>query len=354
MRRYQKQLWFGIVFLGILLVFFFYYKTAQPKRAQTDKTDKKISNLIKQKHVSGTLLLAADHKVTSIHTYGDANHSTNKANQKAQLYPIASLQKLYTAVIVGQLIEEHRLRYDSKLSDFVKTAPQADKVTVEQLLSHTSGYSMPETAPSTLLTTESTELRNAIQHTTFSDKQTYAYSNVNYTYLAAIIADLEQKSYQAVVHKRLLDKWQLAHTLFWDELPATAFLPNEYRYDEATKQEYTQKELQYSQKLMSSLLGAGNLYSNVEDLWRFQSLLTTNKLLTAQTTKKILLVSGFMDPATDKIRFSGNISADGQRGGFGSVIYGDPDTGKFVIFLGNQTAHANLNDIAETIYSYTK
>src|SRR3954454_1431453 len=56
-------------------------------------------------------------------------------------FAVASLTKPFIAALAVKLSEGHRLRLDDKLSRFVPRWPNADRITVRQLLNQTSGVS---------------------------------------------------------------------------------------------------------------------------------------------------------------------------------------------------------------------
>ncbi len=54
-------------------------------------------------------------------------------------FPIASITKMFTAVAIMQLVQANRVDLDASVSKYLPSAPYADRITVRQLLQHTSG-----------------------------------------------------------------------------------------------------------------------------------------------------------------------------------------------------------------------
>ncbi|RZK65251.1 MAG: class A beta-lactamase-related serine hydrolase, partial [Pedobacter sp.] len=52
-------------------------------------------------------------------------------------YRIGSISKTFTAVMIFQLIEEKKISLDTKLSKFFPQMPNADRITIANLLNHT-------------------------------------------------------------------------------------------------------------------------------------------------------------------------------------------------------------------------
>ena len=63
----------------------------------------------------------------------------NKKNNNLTKFRIGSITKMFTSSMIFQLIEEGKLKLDSKLSEFYPGVPNADKITISEMLYHRSG-----------------------------------------------------------------------------------------------------------------------------------------------------------------------------------------------------------------------
>ena len=63
----------------------------------------------------------------------------NVSYNRETKYQIASVTKLVTAILTLKLIENRHLKLDTKLSEFFPEIPNSEKITVKNLLEHTSG-----------------------------------------------------------------------------------------------------------------------------------------------------------------------------------------------------------------------
>lgn len=90
---------------------------------------------------SGSYLVAHQHEVVMERQQGYANRSERLPNRDTTRFGIASGCKLFTAIAICQLVEQGKLSFTSTLSECLTIDfPQFDpSVTVEQLLTHTSG-----------------------------------------------------------------------------------------------------------------------------------------------------------------------------------------------------------------------
>lgn len=67
------------------------------------------------------------------------SYKSNPLEAENGQYRIGSITKIFTAITVFQLIEEQKLTLQTPLSQFYPKIKYADQITIENLLSHTSG-----------------------------------------------------------------------------------------------------------------------------------------------------------------------------------------------------------------------
>ncbi len=89
---------------------------------------------------SGTVLVAEHGNVVYAGGAGAANYEQHSANTPDTPYPICSITKQMTAVLVLQQAAAGTLKLDTPVSDILPDFPAPGRaVTVEQILTHTSG-----------------------------------------------------------------------------------------------------------------------------------------------------------------------------------------------------------------------
>ncbi|MGC5773139.1 serine hydrolase [Paenibacillus pabuli] len=106
----------------------------------TDLT-RKIEEVMEKVDFSGAVLIKQNGHTLFSTARGYANRSDERLNQPDTRFGIASGCKIFTAVSIGQLIEQGKLSYDSRLADVlsIKFPLWDQEVTIHQLLTHTSG-----------------------------------------------------------------------------------------------------------------------------------------------------------------------------------------------------------------------
>lgn len=105
------------------------------------KVREKVKEVMEQKDFSGVVLCKQEGETLFQMVRGYANRSDELLNDVNTRFGIASGCKVFTAVSIGQLIEQGHFTLDSKLKDVLNlTFPAWDsEITVHQLLTHTSG-----------------------------------------------------------------------------------------------------------------------------------------------------------------------------------------------------------------------
>ncbi|NER16124.1 serine hydrolase domain-containing protein [Spongiivirga citrea] len=92
------------------------------------------------KNYNGSILIADGKDVLFKKSYG-TNPQNNQPNEVDTKYGIASMGKMFTAISIMQLLEKEQLTLQQTIGDIFPDYPneQAKKITIQQLLSHTSG-----------------------------------------------------------------------------------------------------------------------------------------------------------------------------------------------------------------------
>jgi CubicO group peptidase (beta-lactamase class C family) len=281
----------------------------------------------------GYSVVAADHRVpASIQTR----------------YRIASLTKMFTAVIMVQLIQEGKIDYTTTLDGYFPGLPGAKDITIAMLLSHRSGlYNIlddPDWPTWKVQPKTHEEIIAMIGRSplAFAPGTKASYSNSNYILLGYIIEAICHKTYSEAVTARILAPLGLHDTYYGG---ATDTIRHEcYSYT------YTTGWIHEPEADMSILGGAGGLVSSPADLDRFLHALYSRKLVRTRYLAK-------MEDITDGygmglIPFSyGALTGYGHHGsidGFSSLAEYFPGDGIALSYCSNgQTAQ--VTDIVASV-----
>src|SRR6266542_5106949 len=106
------------------------------------RLDAFVDKLAQPGRSSGAIMVVKDGKVLLEKAFGLASRAWNAPNRIDTKFNLGSMNKMFTAVAIAQLYENGKLKLDDKVGHFLPDFANADvrdKVTVRQLLSHTSG-----------------------------------------------------------------------------------------------------------------------------------------------------------------------------------------------------------------------
>jgi CubicO group peptidase (beta-lactamase class C family) len=236
----------------------------------------------------GTVLVSHNKSLTpTIVSNGFANmlHSTKNASDGTVVYPLAALQNTMTGVIIQKLINAKQLTPTTKLSKFYPQIAHSKTITIQQLLTMTSGIKGNVKTPSDLLS-EDDAYDNAIKSLTSTGKTTFKYSDINYVLLAGIISKVTGKTYTQNLQSRILNKLGMKNTFIVNETQPTMPAIKAVSYTLNGSSDY-QNSQSVSYPTLSALPGAGNVLTTPTDYYKFVLGIQNNKILTPNSYKKL-------------------------------------------------------------------
>lgn len=308
--------------------------------------------LLKNANFQGRAMLFNNYATGASHVnVGYANVSSKLANTTTTLFPIASLQKVMTGAIIEQLAASGKLSLSDKLNKYYPSVSGSGNITLRQLLNHRSGINMDETTPSSVLSTQTAALNYTLSQLKSTGSTSFNYTNANYTLLAAIASKVTGQPYETLVQNRIIKPLNLQNTYAWDNLPSNAVIANGYTYSNGNSVTNN-----VSQKLMSSLLGAGNYYATPEDYYKIQKGLRNGKILTKNQYYD-LSNDYTLSYAGGLYHYSGSIKR--VRGaltgsGYETILYGSEGNKKGVILFANQKPTKSIDTLAKTLYDLAR
>lgn len=249
-------------------------------------------SLIKAYSVSGkfngTVLVARKGEIVYMKSAGYRDAEKKTPHSSEDIYQIGSVTKQFTAAVIMQLQNEGRLSVNDKLSKYFKQLPNADKITIEHLLTHTSGL-FNYTDDTVLLKSDVTKHYTRDQMISifsmykpdFEPGTKWNYSNTGYSMLGYIIEKVTGKPYEKVVRERILQPLGMDQSGF-----DYTHLKNEHK----SKGYYSISEgaVAPAPTVDSTIAySAGALYSTVNDLLKWERGIATEKILPAASWQKI-------------------------------------------------------------------
>lgn len=281
------------VMLPLALLLFF---IADAQKLNTKKLDSLFDMLQNRGLATGSVAISIDGKVEYQKAIGFSLLDGNKriAPDSYTKYRIGSVSKVFTAVMIFQLIGEGKLRIDEKLATWFPGLPNAHKITIEQMLYHRSGlhdYTKETNFPDWMDKQRTADEMLRIitsKGTDFEPGTRAAYCNTNYLLLSYIIEKIDRQPFAVTLEKRIISKLRLANTYYGKPINIARNESSAYKYaDSAWKKE---KETE-----LSIHAGAGSIVSTPTDLITFIHKLFTSRQLISQEnlTRMTTMIDGY-------------------------------------------------------------
>jgi len=278
--------------------------------------------------------------------YGLANIELKVPVEPDMVFRLGSVTKQFTAVAILMLAEEGKLSLQDEITRFLPDYPtQGKKITVENLLTHTSGIKnytdLPEWLPLQRKDMTLGELIDLFknQPLDFAPGEWWKYSNSGYVLLGAIIEEASGKTYADFVQDRIFGPLGMKSACY--DSPSR-IIPR--RVSGYAKGNAGYENAPYLS--MSQPYAAGSLASSVDDLAVWSEALLAGKLVKKETLEKAFVSFKLKDGQATKYGFGWCISDyEGHRliehsggiHGFLSHAMFFPEDGVFVALLANST-----------------
>ena len=251
--------------IGILLIG---YLASRADPSTMLKVNRFLQPYVQMQDFSGCVLIARQGQIVTRKCYGNANYELSVANTPQSKFHIASVTKSFTAAAVVILAEQGKLRFTDKLSRYIPDFPNGDKITIVELLEHSSGipsyYSIPEYEGLKLRPVHFDELIAIMRKKPleFEPGSKSSYSDTGYAFLAYIIEKVSGESYGQFLDDQIFARLGMTNS---GTFPDTALLPN--RASGYQPWIGGLRNPPFYDKTI--LTGSGSLYSSLDDLYRW-------------------------------------------------------------------------------------
>lgn len=332
---------------------------------QQKKLDDFIKEYAAKQNFHGTILVHKDKKVIYEGGYGFANRQFSIPNNTDTKFKIASVTKLFTAVLILQLYEKGKIDLNAPIKTYLPDykGEGAARVTIHHLLNHTSGIENIEKDPTK-------EFKNPwfdVYQKPYSTGQLldkfcsgkletepgkkFNYNNGDYIILGKIIEQQYQNSFDKIVTSEILEPLELNHTGMFYQSSVIPNLANTYAWNDSLKTFENDR-----QAYIENWYASGGMFSNTHDLLKFTNTLFEFKLIKAETLK-LLLTPGLdnygygvwiRDVEINRKSYK-TMQRFGRIRGANAVLYKFLDSDITIVILGNTSAITNLGSFAYEI-----
>lgn len=242
--------------------------------------EEKTSELTKKDQFSGAVLVARGGNIQFQKAYGLADREKKIANTVDMRFRIGSMNKMFTATAILQLVGEGKIDLAAPLGKYLPDYPNKDvatKVTLRHLLTHTGGTGDIFTPEYDAKRFEVCELSDYVKlygsrDLEFEPGSKWSYSNYGFLLLGVVVEKVSGMSYYDYVRKNIFEEAGMTRT---DSLPEVDKIS-------ARSTGYMKKDgawVNNSETLPWRGTSAGGGYSTVGDLFLFAQALSSGKLI---------------------------------------------------------------------------
>jgi CubicO group peptidase (beta-lactamase class C family) len=245
-----------------------------------------LGNVYKAGSPGAAVIVMKDGKSLLRKGYGLADLELGVPIGPDMVFRLGSMTKQFTAVATLMLVQEGKIALDDDIRKFLPDYPtHGEKITVENLLSHTSGIKNYTEIPSWLaLWRKDFAVQELIdlfknEPMQFKPGTKWEYSNSGYILLGAIIEKASGKSYADFIRQRIFEPLGMKHSYYGDyDTIIPGRVPGyEVHGDGFVNTAYLSMTQPYA---------AGSLLSSVDDLALWNEALYTDKLVPQALLKK--------------------------------------------------------------------
>jgi len=244
------------------------------------KLDTLVSAYTNQYKFNGVVFVAKGGNILLKKGYGYKDFAKKKLNDANGIFQLGSVTKQFTSTVILKLQEQGKLSVQDKLSKYIPDFPSGNQVTIDNMLSHTSGI-YNYTNDNRFLNNESlkhvewSRLIALIESKPlgFKPGSKFEYSNSNYVILGHIIEKVTGKKYEDVVREFIFTPLQMTHSGFdFKDLTDTNKVVGYLVLD---------KSLQVVAPVVdsSASFAAGAMYSTVDDMYKWDRSLYNSPII---------------------------------------------------------------------------
>lgn len=265
--------------------------------------DSMLTRLYPAGEPGAAVLAARDGQVLMRKAYGTASVELGVPLLPEHVFRLGSITKQFTAVATLMLVDEGKVSLDDEITEYFPDYPtQGRRITVEHLLTHTSGIQSYTGMPSYM-----TEMRRDLtpeqliagfrdQPMEFAPGERWNYNNSGYALLGAIIEKVSGMSYADFIRTRILEPLGMRNTYYET---AEAVIPGRVPGYERTGEGQVRQAAWVS---MTLPYAAGALIGTVDDLLLWNRAVAEGRMLKPETWRRA---------------FSAYRMSDGRSAGYG-------------------------------------
>lgn len=261
----------------LILLLALFQVSGHAQRMNKAKLDSLCTILAANEKLLGSIYISQQGKEVFSYTF-------NQGAKFNGVVRVGSITKIYTSVLIMQLVEEGKLKLEDKLSTFYPRIDGAEKITIQQMLTHQSGiYSFDNdyTLGDRKSWVYKPQSKEAMLKRFYSYKLQFEpgtktdYSNTAYFLLGCIIEDITKSSYDNQLQLRICSKLGLTQTFCSNVV--------DLNKNESYSFVKDQSWVQYLSSDLSSAGAAGGICASPREVAQFYNAIFEGKLVSKQS-----------------------------------------------------------------------
>ncbi len=299
----------------VFLLLFIPLVTFAQQAQKIARIDSVLTYLYQRQLFNGTVLIGEKGKVLYKKAFGISDPRTGASLTTASAFNLGSVSKQFFTMMIMILKEQGKLKYDDPVQQYLPQFPYSN-ITIRQLMNHTSG--LPEYFDIALgdmnlldtLTNESMLALLAVKKPdlVFQPGEQWQYSNTNYTTLASVLEKVSGTTADAFFQQYIAGPLGMKDTYIYDltmrSYPSSRVFGFEY-----------QKGVPVLNDLVrfDGIVGDGNVYSTVEDLYIWDQALYKEKLVSKATFEEAITSGKLNNGELTKYGFGWFVPEPGKK-----------------------------------------
>jgi CubicO group peptidase (beta-lactamase class C family) len=326
---------------------------AKPLPAKDRKfVDAVVAKAMKEERLPGVSVTVSGPKGNYTRAYGVADRATNAPLTVADHVRIASITKTFTATAILLQVAHGKLSLEDPISRWLPTVPNADRITVRDLLAMRSGLYDFTAEPKFLREFTQNPLMKFGPQDVVKIERTHKpvaepdaetkYTDSNYVLLGLILEAVTGEKVEKVITDQVIKPLGLKHTSF----PATAAMPTPFSHGYFAGDEGDEKIRDYTAVNPKVAWTAGAMVSTLGDLRKYARELATGALLPASLQAERVKFGDIPNAKGPSVGYGLGIlhvgdwlGHDGAIFGFSTVTMYEPTTGTTIAATANLSSN---------------
>lgn len=329
------------------LLFFFAIAMLSNRTATAQELKKQLHDVMTNSYSpdnpGGALLVIKDGKVIIKEGFGVTDLDSKKPITPLTNFRMASVSKQFTAFCILTLTHQHKINLHDPVSKYLTGLPSfANKVTIQHLLTHSSGLQDYESLISDSVTQQvsDADVLNLIRGSDslyFEPGSKFRYSNGGYCLLTQIIEHVSGMSYPDFIHQFVFEPLKMQHTSIMQK--GQVIPDRSYGYHQA------EGEWKFAdQSVTSATMGDGCIYTSLNDYSKWIMALWSEQLFSFQKDNNPMLphirLSDMLDYGFGwfTCRLPDGIRCDfhsGESTGFHNIVFHQPAKKLLIVIFSN-------------------